>query len=244
MRKIFIWILLGVLVIGVGVGAWLYNSLPEMPEWPEINPENAVSVHTIVIEEVKGLGKMELAQYTFSDVINHSIQVDYFPDPKVMLQVYGETVACVDFTKIDSSDIHISGDTLILDLPSPEICYSRIDHERSEIVETWYTSLYAEGQKVISQAFTISERKMQEAALQSDILGRAELEAQETLVPLLRNLTQKQVFLHFPNNREASLGLLARPVDTLNDLTILATPRQDTLKTPASVPNRPEVIRD
>ncbi len=224
----------------IGVGVWVYRALPQMPEWPKLDPENTVSVHTIVIEEVTGLGRMELVQYRFQDLITHSVSVEYLPDPKVMLKVIGETVACLDMTKIDSSDIFIQGDTITLDLPTPEICYARIDHEQSEIVETWYTTLYAEGQKLIDQAYTIGERKMREAAIENQILQQAETEAQQTLVPLLENLTQKKVFLRFPTQRELSVPqeLIERATEPLS-----LTPQESAEPVPSG-PSRPAVIRD
>lgn len=244
MRKLFFWTLFTLMLVGTGFVAWLYYSLPQIPEWPEVNLEESTSVHTIVIEEVNGLGRMELAQYHFSDVIEHSVPYEYLPDPKVLLKVYGEAVACVDFTRLDSSDIHLQGDSLTLDLPTPEICYSRIDHERSAIVDTWYTSLYAEGQKLIDEAYVLAERNLTRAALANDILDRAEYEAQQTLVPLLANLTQKQVFLRFPAQREVDLGSAQRPLDSLEGLTPIFLTPVDSAKPGPEAPTRPEVIRE
>lgn len=202
MRKFLLWLLLITLLTGIGLGVWWYLALPRLPEWPELKPEQTTSVHSIVVEEVKGLGKLELVKVSFQDVITHQVKVQYLPDPKVMLKVYGETVACVDFARIDSSDIRIAGDTVLLDLPAPEICYNRIDHQRSEIVDTWYTAMYAEGQRLIDRAYEMGEEKMREAALAGDIYGEAEAQAQRTLVLLLERITKKRVFLRFPARAE------------------------------------------
>jgi len=220
MRKILNWLsFLLLLTILVG-GIWMYDRLPEAPSLPQLDPEQSVSVHTIVIEEVIGLGKMELAQYTFRDVVTHTNRTpyQYLPDPKVMLKVYGETVACVDFTQVQRSDIQVQGEVLTLDLPAPEICYSRIDHERSEIVETWFTALYANGQRLIDQAYTIGERRMRETALDNDIYGEAQRQAQLTLVPLLENLTGKQVVLRFASFRGGELPPIERSLDSFPPL--------------------------
>ncbi len=205
MRKLLFWLLLITLLTSLGLGIWSYLALPRLPEWPELKPEQTTSVHSIVVEEIKGLGKLELVKVSFQDVITHEVKVEYLPDPKVMLRVYGETVACVDFARIDSGDIRIAGDTVLLDLPAPEICYHRIDHQRSEIVDTWYTGMYTEGQRLIDQAFEIGEEKMREAALAGDIYGEAEAQAQRTLVSLLEQITEKRVFLRFPARAEPRL---------------------------------------
>lgn len=228
MRKFFFWFFLLCLLTGLGLGAWLYLSLPRLPDWPELKPEQTTSVHSIVVQEVTGLGKMELVKLAFQDVITHEVQVEYLPDPKVMLRVYGETVACVDFARIDSADIRIEGDTVLLDLPAPEICYHRIDHQRSEIVQTWYTGIYAEGQRLIDRAYELGEAKMQEAALAQDIYGQAEEQAQRTLVPLLEQITQKRVFLRFPAQPDLPPPPEAQPL-----------PQPDTPR----LPPRPSAIR-
>jgi len=187
------------------MGIGFYTQLPSLPSLPSIEEKETISVHSIVVEKVTGMGKMELVKIEFQDVVTHEVQIDYLPDPKVMLKVFGETVACVDFAQIDSANIHVQGDTLLLDMPAPEICYSKIDHEQSEIVETWYTSIYQDGQKLIDQAYEISERKMTEAAISQDIYGQAEVQAEKMLAPLLAQLTQKQVFLRFPTVKEVPM---------------------------------------
>ncbi len=85
--------------------------VPTIPDLPDLDEGEQIQVHTVVVEEVQGLGKLELSKITYQDIMTHEIQVDYFPDPKVMLKVYGETVACIDFTLIDSADIHVTSDT-------------------------------------------------------------------------------------------------------------------------------------
>lgn len=229
-----LWFLGIALVAGIGVGLWWYNLLPGIPDF-ELKPENAVSVHSIVVQEVSNLGKVELVKISFQDVITHEVPVEYLPDPKVMLRVYGETVACVDFAKIGEDNIDIQGDTVMLDLPAPEICYSRIDHKKSEIVETWFTALYAEGQRLIDQAFEIAEDKMAQAALSSDIYGKAEEQAQRSLVPLLEQLTEKKVFLRFPPREDPPIQPVERPLPRRLDLTPSVMNAQDTSIPPSSI---------
>ncbi|MEL6628394.1 MAG: DUF4230 domain-containing protein [Bacteroidota bacterium] len=178
--------------------AILPNMMPDIPDLPDLEPEEIVQVHTIIVEEISGMGKMELVKYKFSDIVKHQVKIDYWPDPEVRLQAFGETVACIDFTKIDSSDIFVQGDSIYITLPNPEICYSKIDHERSEIVNTQYTSIYSEGNKVIQQTFLIAEQKLMESAMTYGIMDSARSKAQTVLRPILRNIAQKQVFLQFP----------------------------------------------
>lgn len=176
---------------------------PELPELPSLdldeNPQ--VQVHTIVVEEVQGMGYFQLAKLNVQDIITHSVEIDYLPDPKVILKVIGEAAACVDFGQIDSTDILFVGDSMFLKLPAPQICYTRVDHDQSEIIETSNMTLYMnlndDGQELINQAFTLAEEKIRSVAVQNGIFEVAEAEADKMLVPLLRRISQKDVFLVF-----------------------------------------------
>ncbi|MEL6134628.1 MAG: DUF4230 domain-containing protein [Bacteroidota bacterium] len=176
----------------------LPKMMPEIPDLPDLEPEEIVQVHTVIIEKISGMGKMELVKYNFNNTVKHQVKIDYWPDPEVRLQAHGETVACIDFTKIDSTDIYVEGDSIYITLPDPEICYSKIDHEKSEIVNTQYTSIYSEGNKVIQQTFLIAEQKLLESAMAFGIMDTARTKAQTVLRPILQNISQKQVFLQFP----------------------------------------------
>ncbi|MEO0894855.1 MAG: DUF4230 domain-containing protein [Bacteroidota bacterium] len=200
MRAI-VYFLAGLLIIAIVGTLFFFVILPRMvtiPSLPDMKPEETIQVHSIVVEKVQGLKKMELEKYEFQDIVKHVHRIDWWPDPEVTLQAYGQVVACVDFAKIDSGHVVVIGDTIMLTLPEPEICYSRIDHDRSQVIETWYTSIYSDGKKMIDQAYKIAEDKMLSTAIEAGILDSAKIEARKALVPFLENLTQKEVYLSFP----------------------------------------------
>ncbi|MEL7339003.1 MAG: DUF4230 domain-containing protein, partial [Bacteroidota bacterium] len=137
----------------------------------EIAPDIPVETHSIVLQEVEGLGRMELVRFQFQDIVEYELIKDWWPDPKVILSVQGETVGCVDFAKIDSSDIVIIGDSIVeLTLPHPEICYSRIDHNKTRVFDTEYTIL--EETDMVSGAFRKAEDAILKQALNGGILDQ------------------------------------------------------------------------
>ncbi|MEM8898089.1 MAG: DUF4230 domain-containing protein [Bacteroidota bacterium] len=181
-------------LIGFGLAGGMYylSQLRLMPE------EVPVVTHTVVLEKIEGLGKMELLKYQFSDIVSHEIMREWLPDPKVVLLVQGETVACVDFTKIDSSKVLLQGDTLQVILPEPEVCYHKIDHQRSKVYETEYTFLY--GGELVDAAYKEAENQVLQSALDAGILDNSRVQAENMLVPMLETLTGKHIDLRFQSD--------------------------------------------
>jgi hypothetical protein len=50
-----------------------------------------------------------------------------------MLLAVGEVVGFIGFSKVTGEDVEITGDSIHMVLPAPEICYCKIDHQRSRI---------------------------------------------------------------------------------------------------------------
>ena len=158
-------------------------------------PDQPVQVHSMVLEKVEGLGKMELVKYQFQDVVAHEVIRDWLPDPKVVLFIVGEAVGCVDFAAIDSSAIQVYGDTVDIVLPAPEICYTRIDHNESRVFDTQYT--FWEEAELVDAAYEAAEVELKKAAERSDLMANAEAQAEVLLKPLLSQLSGKSVNIRF-----------------------------------------------
>ena len=185
------------LVLTLAVGFAAATVVLSMRSCQLIQPDRPVTDHNIVIEKVTGLGKMELVQYQFQDVVSHEVVKDWWPDPKVLLFVKGEAVGCVDFTKIDSTSITSLGDSaLIVRLPQPEICYTKINHDSSKVFDTRYT--FWEEAEMVEEAYKLAEKEILHAALQAKIIENAKTQAETMLKPMLEVLTGREVRLQFP----------------------------------------------
>jgi len=90
--------------------------------------EKTVVHHTTILQEIEGIGKLELVKYHFKDVVEFEKE-DYawLPSSKVVLIAGGEAVGCIDLKKMEEKDIRIKGDTAFIALPPPELCYFKID---------------------------------------------------------------------------------------------------------------------
>jgi hypothetical protein len=154
------------------------------------------TTHNIVIKEIVSLGKMELVKYSFRDVVEQEIVRDFLPDPKAILIVHGEAVGCIDLSKITEKELVSSGDTLILNLPNPEVCYHKIDHSKSKIYKTDYA--FMNEAVLLDQAYRKAEEQILKTALDSDILEQTKKNAELILKPLLENISSKKVVIKYP----------------------------------------------
>ncbi len=161
--------------------------------WAETT--NQTSTHTLVLEEVSAMGKLELVKYNFKDVVEQEIVRQWLPNSKAIIIVQGEAIGCIDLTQIHETDIQITRDTLILHLPEPELCVFKIDHSRSKIYNTEYTFL--EEGRLIEQAYRQAEVKLKESALEMGILDQAKVNARKVLAPILEKSSGKPVVITF-----------------------------------------------
>ena len=149
------------------------------------------TTHSVVLERVVALGKLELVRYTFKDIVEHERANLLLPNSRAVLIVEGEAVGCIDLTKLRSTDVVTEGDSLLVRLPAPELCTWKINHERSRVYDTNYTFLNEA--QLVSDAYRQAERQVRASAMQSGILDQTRRNAVTLLQPILAQLTGKPV---------------------------------------------------
>lgn len=151
--------------------------------------------HNVVLKEMSALGKIELANFTFRDVVEQELKFNYLPNPKAILIVQGNAVGCIDLTKVRAEDVSTKDDTLIVHLPDPELCHYSIDHEHSRIYDTQYA--FMNEQELLNEAYSRAQDKIKQSALEMGILEQTKKNASLILKPILENISGKKVVLQF-----------------------------------------------
>lgn len=148
-----------------------------------------------VLTSVEDLGRMELVRYNFKDVVEYEKEVSrWIPNSKVALIVSGEAVGCLDFTKITQADIEFLGDSVVqVAMPEPEICYYKIDHNKSKVFSKENT--YFQDADLVQESYRYAEANVKEAALNSGILKQTKVNAEKVLKPMLEEITGRRVVL-------------------------------------------------
>jgi hypothetical protein len=153
------------------------------------------TTHNMVLKEMSTLGKIELANFTFRDVVEQELKFNYLPNPKAVLIVQGNAVGCIDLTKVKAEDVATKDDTLIVHLPDPELCHYSIDHKHSKIYDTQYA--FMNEQALLNEAYSRAQEKIKESALEMGILEQTKKNAELVLKPILENISGKKVVLQF-----------------------------------------------
>ncbi|WP_375443675.1 DUF4230 domain-containing protein [uncultured Fibrella sp.] len=194
MNRLIRLVLLGLLVVGL-LAVW--EQVRTASCLARFTRQPAQTSHSVVLERVTALGKLELVRYTFKDIVEHEQPNMLLPNSRAVLIIEGEAVGCIDLTKLKPADIDTEGDSLIVHLPAPELCTWKINHDRSRVYDTDYTFLNEE--QLVTEAYRQAERQVRASAMQSGILDQTRRNAVTLLQPMLAQLTGKPVGIRVKN---------------------------------------------
>lgn len=150
---------------------------------------------TLMLREVTSLGKLELVKYTFKDIVDYEQPNTFLPNANAVLIVEGEAIGCIDLSRVTPANIVITGDSITIKLPKPEICGWKINHDRSRVYDTRFSFLNES--QLVSDAYRQAERQIRQSALNGDILDQTRQSSEKMLRPLLSQLSGKHVGLVF-----------------------------------------------
>lgn len=159
--------------------------------------ETTTESNDISITKIQAIGKMELVKMNIKDVLEYSIKRDYLPDSRVLLVVSGEIAGCIDLTKLNLNAINFNDSVINIVLPNPEICYYKIDHQKSRIYNAT-TYFMLDNESLLTQlVYKKAENYFKSDSLNKIVFNETEVNAQKVLKPILENITRKKVELTF-----------------------------------------------
>lgn len=151
----------------------------------------------VMIEKITNMGKLELVKYSMKDVIEKKVSRTLLPDKRILFVAVGEVVGCIDLTKVTKNDIVSTGDSVNVVLPNPEICYSKLDHQRSKVYELSGVWSPTDRQLMIEEIYKLAEQKILQNAREMDVLGKTKENATIIFKPILENISGKKVGIRF-----------------------------------------------
>jgi hypothetical protein len=149
-----------------------------------------------IINEVRSLARLETIHYSMEKVITAETNQDTFGflfGDKLLFVAHGEVIAGIDMEKITEDDLETRDGVLYVQLPQAEIFVATLDNEKSYVYDR-DTGLFAQNEINLETAARQSaEEAILEAALDDGILEQAQINAENYLARLLRNLGYPQV---------------------------------------------------
>lgn len=193
-RRVMPW----VVVLVAGWLLWKYFGSYLLPE-----KEVVKVTHNTILDKIDDLGKLELVRYNFKDVVEYEKEFsEWLPNSKSVLIIAGEAVGCIDLHQVKKADISFTNDSVItIKLPEPEICYFKVDHNKSKVFAMQNT--YFQDAELVDEGYKYAEKHIRQSALQSGILKQTAINADKILKPLLETITGKQIILTHKRTTQA-----------------------------------------
>lgn len=151
----------------------------------------------MMVTKITNMGKLELVKFSMKDVIEKKETRRFMPDERILFVAAGEVTGCIDLTKVKKEDIMVAEDSLTLTLPQPEICYTKIDHQKSKVYDVsgaWFPS---DAKDMVEGIYKIAEQRLTANANEMQILQKTKENAHAIFKPLVENLSGKKVGIIF-----------------------------------------------
>jgi hypothetical protein len=161
--------------------------------------ERTVISHSSVVEKIESIGKLELVKMSIKDIVEHNIERQWMPNAKAVLIIQGEAVGCIDMQKIKQENIFLSGDSLSIKLPVPEIAYCKINHEKSKIYDM--TNAFMSGAEIVDEAYRDAEKQLEKTVLEVGILEQTKANAVLFFNAFFQSLGFKAVHIDFEETK-------------------------------------------
>jgi hypothetical protein len=161
-----------------------------VPATPVILPNPAT-----VVRQINDLSRLETASYEMEKVVtadsNQEGLLDLFLGESMVFIGYGKVYAGVDFSKMSTDDlVVVDPDTVMVHLPEAEIFQDIpvLDNERSYVADRDTGLLVKSDPELETNVRRVAEQSIREAAASSDILDRANTNAQSYMRNFLEGI--------------------------------------------------------
>lgn len=188
--------------IGGAILRWVAMIVTPEPETP--NEVLDVRPTTSVVVAVRDLARLESASYHVERVIDlTSRQRRVFglveAEDTILLVAAADVVAGLDLSELAEEDVGVSADghRVTVVLPPVRILSARLDNERTYVHHRQTDLLARRRESLETDARREAERTLEEAALQTGILERAQRNAAATVEALLRSLGFSDIDVSF-----------------------------------------------
>ena len=179
-------LVIAVLGVALGVGLARYGSLLPIvgPLLGEKPPRTTTG--PVVVEGIQELDQLATVRWTESVPVTRESGGDIvdrlFSGEKVIVIATGNVEAGVDLGDIQKDDVSVSGDTVTIDLPEPEILSSSLDEEKTRVYDRDFSPLNVRpDDDLVEMARLRAVEKIEAAAREHKILETAERNAEDSI---------------------------------------------------------------
>ena len=150
-----------------------------------------------VVMKIQQLQRLQTVVYTLEKIVSGSQDTPYLPrvlaGDRILLIVHGEVTAGIDLAALDAANLTVTGESVELKLPEPDVFSTRIDNEKTRVYSRETGLLVRPDPDLESIARREAERQIRQAAIDGGILNAASANARATITTLLQGLGFKFV---------------------------------------------------
>lgn len=155
-----------------------------------------------VITQIRSLNRLETASFTIEKVIdagtNGNALQEFLYGDKILLIAHGQIIAGIDMAKLSDADVHISGQSISLALPAPEILVTTLDNGQTRVYDRKLGLLSKGDANLESNARKVAVDTITDAACKGNILDTASDNAKKQLTAFLRALGFTEITITIP----------------------------------------------
>jgi hypothetical protein len=157
-----------------------------------------------VIKEVRSLQRLETASFTIEKIIdggnnNDNIFSQLLFGDKILLIAHGQVIAGFDLSQMSEKDIKVTGTSLTLTLPKPQILVATLDNTQTRVYDRQKGLLNPGSKDLESEARLAAEQSIRKAACDGDILKQASDNAKKQLTSLFSALGFTEININIPS---------------------------------------------
>ncbi len=185
-------VLLAMLVIGAALWAFAGFGLFEFARMLRGGQVHISVDQPTVIRQIRALQRLETVSYTMDKIISgereNPILPKFLAGDRLLLVVHGEVIAGLDLSRLQPSDVAVSGRSVSIHLPPAEIFTIRLDNAKTRVYSRDTGLFSTPDPNLEGEVRQEAERQLQSAALQDGILKSADKNARQTLTSMLTGL--------------------------------------------------------
>ncbi len=188
-----------VLAVAVGLGVARYAD--RIPLLAPLVDRPTQTTGPVVVEGIQQLNQLATVRWTESVVVteegSEGLLESYMPEfltgEKVLLVATGEVEAGVDLDEVESDDVQVQGNRIIIDLPKARILGSSLDEENTQLYDWDSGLLVREDYTLVEEARRDAEERILETAQENGILEQAQNNAEDSIRTFLNSLGYEEV---------------------------------------------------
>jgi hypothetical protein len=159
-----------------------------------------IEMPTMIVERIRGVSELTTAVFVMEAIVptsqENKIGGFVIGETKLLYIAHGEVKAGINLAKLTEQAIKVNGNSLQINLPSPEILDSKIDVNKSRVYD-YDRGFLGLGPDVAPQLQTLAQqetlKKILATACQKGILQEANQKAELALTQLLSNSGYEKV---------------------------------------------------